>query len=381
MSNVLFVTWDGGGNVPPALGIAAELRQRGHRVRVMGHPVQQAQVQAMGLDFTAFRTARPFNAVDSSTPIDYVGVFGDRAMGRDVVEELRREPADVVVVDCILFGAMQAIAAEGVPFVVLEHMYDAYLVRRWLRGPMGLGMVVKRIAARKLLNAAAARLVASMEELDPAGSGPRPGNLHFTGPVVGGVSASPTEPTVLVSLSSVNFPGQARAMQKILDALGTLDVRGIATVGPSIGTENVTAPPNVEIRGFVPHAELLPTVSMVIGHGGHATTMAALAHDLPVLVIPMHPMLDQKMVGQSLVDAGVGRLLSKTAKPTVIAAVVNELMSDGPHRAAATRLGVAIRATSGARTGAELIESVVASSNPPAEPTPGKPAQKFTEPR
>ena len=358
MSSVLFVTWDGGGNVPPALGIAAELQHRGHRVRVMGHPAQHAQVTDWGLDATAFHSARPFTATDTSTPLDYVGVFGDRAMGRDVVEELRREPADLVVIDCILFGAMEAVASAGAPYVVLEHLYDAYLVRRWLRGPMGLGMAIKRIPARKLLEAATVRLVACLPELDPAGSGPRPGNLRYTGPVVAGVPAAPTEPTVLVSLSTVNFPGQARAMQHILDALGLLGVRGIATVGPSIGIADLVAPSQVEIRGFVPHAELLPTVSMVIGHGGHATTMAALAHDLPVLVMPMHPMLDQKMVGKSLVDAGAGRLLSKRAKPAVIAAVVAELMGEGPHRAAAARLGAAVRTTSGAVAGADLVESI-----------------------
>jgi UDP:flavonoid glycosyltransferase YjiC (YdhE family) len=358
MSNILFVTWDGGGNVPPALGIAAELQARGHRVRVMGHPVQRAQVQGMGLDFTPFHTARAFTAIDKSTPIDYAGVFGDRAMGRDVVEEMRREPAGLVVIDCILFGAMQAVAAEGLPYVVLEHMYDAYLVRRWLRGPMGIGMAIKRIPTRKLLNGAAARLVACVAELDPASRGPRPANLHYTGPVVTGVPAAPTEPTVLVSLSTVNFPGQGRAMQNILDALGTLEVRAIATVGPAIGTESLVVPPNVELLGFVPHTELLPTASMVIGHGGHATTMVALAHDLPVLVLPMHPMLDQRMVGRSLVDAGAGRLLPKTAKPAAIAAVVAELMSQGPHRAAAARLGAAIRRTPGARSGADLVESV-----------------------
>ncbi len=362
MSNVLFVTWDGGGNVPPALGIAAELQQRGHRVRVMGHPVQRAHVKGMGLGFTAFHTAWPFQATDKNTPIDYVRVFGDRAMGRDVVEEMRRESADLVVIDCILFGAMEAVATAGVPYVVLEHMYDAYLVRKWLRGPMGIGMAVKRIPTRRLLNAAAARLVACMPELDPSGRRPRPDNVYFTGPVVTGVPASPAEPTVLVSLSTVNFPGQARAMQNILDALGTLDVRVIATVGPSIGTENLAAPPNADLRGFVPHADLLPTVSMMIGHGGHATTMVALAHDLPVLVMPMHPMLDQKMVGQSLVDTGAGRLLSKKAKPAVIGAAVEELINEGPHRAAAARLGSAIRTTSGALAGAGLIESVTIDS-------------------
>jgi UDP:flavonoid glycosyltransferase YjiC (YdhE family) len=102
---------------------------------------------------------------------------------------------------------------------------------------------------------------------------------------------------------------------------------------------------------------------MVIGHGGHATTMVALAHDLPVLVMPMHPMLDQKMVGQSLVDAGAGRLLSKSAKPAAIAAVVRELIGEGPHRAAAARLGAAIRATSGPLAGAELVESAIRSSS------------------
>jgi len=357
MSNILFVTWDGGGNVPPALGIAAELLSRGHRIRVMGHPVQDQQVKEAGLDFTAFATARPFTAVDNSTPFDYLGVFGDRAMGRDVVEEIRREPADLVVIDCILFGAMEAVAEAGVKYAVLEHMYHAYLVGKWSHGPMGIGLAARRIHKRRLLDGAAARLVACLPDLDPAGSAPRPGNLHYTGPVVTGVSAAPAEPTVLVSLSTVNFPGQARAMQHILDALGTLDVRGIATVGPSIGIENLAPPANVDLRGFVPHTELLPTVSMVIGHGGHATTMAALAHDLPVLVMPMHPMLDQKMVGRSLADAGAGRLLSKKAEPAVIAAAAAELLSDGPHRDAAARLGAMIRSAPGAVAGADLVES------------------------
>lgn len=127
-------------------------------------------------------------------------------------------------------------------------------------------MAAKRIPARRLLNAAAARWVACLAELDPAGSGSRPGNLHCTGPVVAGVPAAPTEPTVLVSLSTVNFPGQARAMQNILDAFGTLDVRGIATVGPAIGTQNLTAPQNVELRAFVPHAELLPVTRRAPRH-------------------------------------------------------------------------------------------------------------------
>jgi UDP:flavonoid glycosyltransferase YjiC (YdhE family) len=237
-------------------------------------------------------------------------------------------------------------------------MYDAYLTGKWSHGPMGIGLAARRIHKRALLDGAAARLVACLPELDPAGSARRPDNLHYTGPVVSGVPATPTEPTVLVSLSTINFPGQARAMQNILDALGTLEVRGIATVGPSIGIDNLVAPSNVELRGFVPHDQLLPTVSMVVGHGGHATTMVALAHDLPVLVMPMHPMLDQKMVGQSLVDTGAGLLMSKKAESAAIAEAVTELLGTGAHRAAAARLGATIRATPGAIAGADLVSAV-----------------------
>ena len=77
---------------------------------------------------------------------------------------------------------------------------------------------------------------------------------------------------VLLSLSTVWFPGQQESMQRVLDALGGLPLRVTATMGESIATGSLRVPDNVEVRAFVPHAELMPDVSLVIGHGGHATT-------------------------------------------------------------------------------------------------------------
>lgn len=54
MSNVLVATWDGGGNVPPATGIAAELHRRGDTVRVMGQPQQRQSIEANGLRFEPY---------------------------------------------------------------------------------------------------------------------------------------------------------------------------------------------------------------------------------------------------------------------------------------------------------------------------------------
>ena len=86
----------------------------------------------------------------------------------------------MVVVDCLLFGVMAELARAGRPYVVLEHLYDAYLTGGWMRGPMGLGMRLKRLHPTRALTIAQLRLVASVPSLDPAGD--RPG-LTYVGPV------------------------------------------------------------------------------------------------------------------------------------------------------------------------------------------------------
>ena len=72
-------------------------------------------------------------------------------------------------------------------------------------------------------------------------------------------------------------------------------------------------------------------MSLVVGHGGHATTMRALAHDLPLVVMPMHPFLDQPMVGAQVEAAGGGRLVAKDATPEQLRPVIAALLADG-HR-------------------------------------------------
>jgi UDP:flavonoid glycosyltransferase YjiC (YdhE family) len=352
------VTWDGGGNVPPALGIAAELQSRGHAVRVMGHPVQQSAVEGTGLPFVPYRTATPFRGIDKHSVPAYIGMFGDRAMGRDVVAELRREAAGLVVVDCMMFGPLEALESIGQRYIVLEHVFDEYFVRKWLRGPIGLGLALRRFKAKRLLDSAQVRLLASLPELDPASTrGDVAENVHYSGPVVTGAPAGLSGDTVLVSLSTFNFPGLTDALQRIVDALGTLDVKGIVTTGPVVDPAALRPPRNVTVHRYLPHTEVLPEVSLLIGHGGHATTMAALAHDIPVLVLPMHPWLDQPMVGRAIANAGAGRTLPKRAKPAVIAESAGQLLADGSHRAAAAALGRKIRSMDGARAGASLVEA------------------------
>jgi UDP:flavonoid glycosyltransferase YjiC (YdhE family) len=357
MSSILFTTWDGGGNVPPALAFAAELRDRGHDVRFLGHPVQQDAIASAGFSFTAFEKAMPFSSAAGSPPEVVAAMFGDQAMGADLVAYVDQHPTDLVVIDCLLIGAQHAAKEAGLRYVSLEHLFDGFLRTTWL-ATMAMAPPIQVLEPQRCWDAAEMSLVASLAELDP-GAGDPPANVRYSGPAVPGTPRTGNENAVLVSLSTYNFPGQTPAMQNILDALATIDTRVIVTTGPAIDAAELRVPANAEVHRYVPHAELMPQVSLVIGHGGHATTMQALAYDLPVAVMPMHPMLDQPMVGKALEDAGAGRLLSKEAGPDDLRPVLAELIEDGPHRVVAAQLGAAIRAARGAETGADLIEELI----------------------
>jgi len=368
MTEILIVTWDGGGNVPPALLIGAELRRRGHGVRVLGHETQRDAVLAAGLDFRAYPTARPFSSVEDNSPARMIALFTEKAIGSDTAAEARRAATDVVLVDCLLTGATKACADAGLVYVSLEHLFDGYLRGGWLKGPMGLVSRLKGLRPVATWDNAAHALVVAPAELDPAGSRPGPTNRSYTGPVLdlpdGPHDFTAHRPAVLVSLSTYKYAGMADCLQRILDATAGLDTRVIVTTGPAVDPAELRASANHEVHRFVPHDELMPQVSLVVGHGGHATTMRALAHDLPLVVMPMHPMLDQPMVGKAVEAAGAGRVVAKKAKPAALASVIADLVADGPHRAAAASLGASIRGMRGTETAADRVLASVGNGVP-----------------
>ena len=164
------------------------------------------------------------------------------------------------------------------------------------------------------------------------------------------------DPTVLVSLSTFGYAGMAERLQAVLDACADLPARVLATTGPHVDPRELRAPDGVEIHRYVPHAELMPGVSVFVGHGGHGSAMTALAHDIPVVVLPMDPRSDHRTVGSSIERAGAGRLVEG---PDAVGRAVRALLVEGPHRAAAARLGGAVRSCPGAQGGADALEAAL----------------------
>jgi UDP:flavonoid glycosyltransferase YjiC (YdhE family) len=252
-------------------------------------------------------------------------------------------------------------------YAVLVHTFYEYLTRRWRRGPLGLIAGLKGQRPLRLWSSAASVLVAALPELDPASRLEQPTTVHHTGPIwpAGPIAPAPAAldgQQVLVSLSTIHYDGQAAALQSIVDAIADLPVRAIVTTGHAVDPARLRAPRNVEAHRYLPHTGVMPKVSLVIGHGGHGTTMQALAHDLPLVIMPMHPMLDQPMIGRVLQQPGAARVVRKTATPDQIRAAISEMLGTGPHRQAAARLGAHIRASDGAQLAADHIVTLTASA-------------------
>lgn len=364
MARILIVTWDGSGNVPPALGIGAELTRRGHRVRVLGDAQQSDAVTATGLDFVAYarRWDPRGHRSDLQFALGYFGLFSDPRPGDDVRAELAAHPADLALVDAMSLGAMKAVQRAGVPTAVLVHTFHRYLTHGWARGPIGAIAALRGLRPGPLWAAADRVLVAADRELDPAPPETLPDNVRHTGVVQDAprpVARDAEPPLVLVSMSTIYYPAQARALRAVLDGLDGLGVRAVVSTGV-VDPAELAAPPGVELHRHVSHRDVMPRASLLIGHGGHATTMLALAHDLPLLTLPLDTRLDQPMIGAAMAGAGAGRVLAPSAAVGEVRNAVRALLADGPHRTAAAAIGARIRGTDGAAQAADEIEAVLA---------------------
>ena len=144
---------------------------------------------------------------------------------------------------------------------------------------------------------------------------------------------------MLVGFSST-YQQQAPLLQRVVDGLSSLPVRGIVTLGPTLHAGDVLPSHNVEVVPSAPHGPILREASLAITHCGHGTVMKALAHGVPMVCIPMGR--DQNDTAARVVHHGAGIRLSPRSSATRIAAAAREVLMDPRFRDNAQRLSRAI---------------------------------------
>lgn len=347
------------GSGPAALGTGAELLRRGHDVRVLDHADRYADVHGAGLGFAAYTHAAQLTGTVPAHRFlaARVALAMDPRAGLDVRAELVRRRPDVVLVDADRLTALREAERSGLPTAVLVPTLHRHLAGRWARGPVGLATRLRRLRPATLWARAARVLVATDPDLD----GPLPDGAVHTGAVVGRLRppAREPDPLVAVALGAGAYPGKQELLQRVLDGLGAWGGQAVVGLGDGVDGEALRSPDPVALYRRLDHADVLARAHLLVGHGGHDTTLRALANDLPVLVLPGHPDLVHPMIGAAVEAAGAGRALPPDSAPDAIAAAVTSLLGDGPHRAAAAAVGARIRARDGAGAAADEVEALL----------------------
>jgi len=368
---VLFLSANLGGNVPPTMAIAAELCRRGVHVDVAGILVGPGP--AAGSEDTIDDPATPTgidvswgqqrDAAGAPRPLGptLVRVFLSRGLATEAEALIRDRRPDVVVVDCMALALIKGANCSGLPVVVLLHTFAEYWRRTFLQGPLAAMVGALGFSPRALWGAATLRLLLTDPVLDPARQEPEFADYIWTGTTeVGAVEsvrgAAVTAPCVVVSFSTTSLPGMRRAYRNVIEALQDLPVEAIVTTGGFDLGDPMPAASNVQIRGYVPHAEVLPGAALVIGHGGHSTTMKVLSHGIPMLVMPLNPTADQGLIGDVVERSGLGRRISARSDPRTIRREVAELLQNRAIRERAQTTAARLRsAPPGAEAAADRI--------------------------
>ncbi len=397
----LLVMWEGGGTVPPELGVARRLIAAGHDVHVLGDPTIGERAEAAGCGFTPWTTAPHrrslspdddiFKDWETNNPVAMLRNAVDRfmagpaaAFAADTAKAIAAVGPDVVLVDGMLLGAMTAVRGADLPLGVL--MPNIWLVPTKGATAIGPGFAPaksvlgrardtimrglgNRIFGRGLpaLNAARAEHgLGPVDDLwDPVRDAERvivltaaqfdfaaahvPANVRYVGPVLDDPtwaepwtspwSADNRDPLVLVGLSST-YQDQVPLLRRIVEALSTLPVRAVVTLGQMVDPAEVQGAPNVLVVPSAPHGQILREASLIVTHCGHGTTMKALAAGVPLVCIPMGR--DQNDTAARVVHTGAGVRLSPKASAAKISTAVTKVLGEESYRSKATEMATVI---------------------------------------
>jgi len=374
MASIMWACWDGGGNLTPSLGIARELTDRGHAVHFFGRPDMLRRVDAAGFSATALDEARTDLDRYSFHPLaEIFGYTSSPSVGEELVGVVSGFDPDVVIIDAMFSSALDVAPRFERPTAVMLHtLFDALWTMwqanfgmqsesREKAGFSGLPPLEVLWGQRDLLH------VNALQEFDGPPATAWDHVVHGAPVLSAEPRAVPVElpwapddpiPLVLLSFSTVVEQRSPEMLQRALDALAALPVHVVATTGAIVDEDELAIPANAHIVAFADHDLLMDGATVVVGHGGHGTTMRALRHGLPIVGIPAKGG-DQAPITEMLDAWGVGLALPGDASIVQIRSAVEQILSDATFADEALRRSCALEACNGATIAADSVDALI----------------------
>jgi UDP:flavonoid glycosyltransferase YjiC (YdhE family) len=381
---ILVTTRGSSGHLLPLTPIAHACAAAGHEVMVAAQRRHGANVARTGLALTP---------VGEPADDDWMPLF-------DRFAELDLDAADAVMIGrffggldtrAALPGLLEAVEAWRPDLIVRESWEFASTIAAELHGiPLArVGLGVASLEERTIALAAPAVDLARREAglpSDPAGdmlraapyltmtpavfegpaAPPAPLVRRFRADVPAGRPAEPDpwpgdgRPLVYLTFGTVtaeaHLPFYPALYRAAVEALAGLPIRILVTIGDDRDPAGLGPhPPNVRVERWVPQDAVAPRAAAVVCHGGYGTTLGALAHGAPVVVVPLFSG-DQWENAAAVARVGAGialdgerrsrRSLDLPGDRTIdaLGPAVERVLDDPAYRRAAGRVAAAVRA-------------------------------------
>jgi UDP:flavonoid glycosyltransferase YjiC (YdhE family) len=358
---ILFTFAGGSGHLEPLIPLARAAEAERHTVAFAGRPLMTPQVDASG--FVAFAAGSDAGLTPERLPLVKADLDQDmRDVGSGFGGRVARERAadilslctdwrpDLLVCEEFDFGAIVVAERLGVPHAtVLVSATGAFVRPRLVAGPLdevraehglpgdpGLAMLSRYLVLTPFPSSLR----------DPAL--PLPATAHHVRLLAtdtGRGEASPPwlarrggVPRVYFTLGTVYNMESGDLFRRVLAGLRELPIDLIVTVGRDLDPDELgPQPANVRIERFMPQAALLPHCDLVVSHAGSGSVLGALAHGLPMVLIPIGA--DQPLNAARCEALGVAAVLDAvSATPETARAAVARVLADAGSREAAERI-------------------------------------------
>jgi len=379
--DVLLVSWDGGGNVPPMLALGKRLVARGRRVRLLGPPTLAGRCRATGLGFRPFAgemswTARPGVAIEDDMSSLSTHLTGPE-IGTELLAAAEEHRPKALVVDAMAAAAVAAAERLRIPTAVLvhtRHRYSEAAGWRWLVVPVNSARMQFGLEPlpeqpgwfAELWRRAGTVIVASYRQLE----GERhaiAGHVHHVGPILDPDPAALPDDVaaivhdrvgvlVVVSLSSTYMHHEAE-LTRIIRALNQVDARSVITLGNALDPGCVPVPDRGVVVSWAAHERLLPRADLVITHGGLGTILGALSAGVPLICMPLGR--EQPSNAAEVERIGAGLVIDRTASASVIREAVEQVLARSSYRESAQRLAREASELGAGERAAVIVDTLV----------------------